>query len=172
MKTKKIISKIIATGIFSALIFVLTFFIKIPYGSIFSGYFNLSDSLILFATSIFGPFVGAISGIIGCCLADLASGYSIFIPFTFIAKGLESILCFLLFKIFNKRKYIKFISYFISPFIMVIVYFIAYMIINNDLNTSLISSSFDLLQGEINAAFALYLYILTSKSHLIGKLNY
>ena len=92
----EILYKIAYIAFLSALIFIATYFIKIPYFNN-SGYFNLSDGLIIFTSIYFGPIVGIFSSLISTSLADLLSGFAICIPFTIVAKGLESLLSFLLY---------------------------------------------------------------------------
>ena len=90
MKIRNLIYQISFTSILSALVFIATVFISIPYAG-GAGYFNLSDALILFSCAYFGPTVGLLSGIIGCSLGDLFLGYASCIPFTIFAKGIEAV---------------------------------------------------------------------------------
>lgn len=161
MKKQVLIKNISYIAIFSALTFVLTYFISIPYGG-GAGYFNLSDGLIIFITIYLGPVVGFFNGIIGTALGDLASGFANFIPFTIVAKGLESIATFLLFYFLRKTKYIKFISCLISPLFMVLTYFISY-IVQFGISYALTSSGFDLIQGVCGTVFSILLLLLFEK---------
>ena len=144
MNSKTVTKKIATTAIMAALTFVATVFISVPYGG-GAGYFNLSDAVILFSTIFFGPTVGICSGIIGTVLGDIAVGYAIFAPATLFAKGLEAVLCFVIFYLLRKTKYTKYISVFIAPIIMVLVYFITNCILN-EVNYALISLGFDCIQ--------------------------
>ena len=161
-----IISKISLTAIMTALIFVVTLFIQIPYPG--NGYFNFSDALILFTTIFIGPLEGFISGVISCCLVDFKSGYAMFVPFTFFAKGLESIVCFIIYFILRKTRFVKYISFYVGGIVMFITYFIAYIILN-DLNTALSLLPFDIVQGLVGASVGLILYLSLIKTNL--KLN-
>ena len=78
MKIRNLIYQISFTSILSALVFIATVFISIPYAG-GAGYFNLSDALILFSCAYFGPTVGLLSGIIGCSLGDLCNWYARFL---------------------------------------------------------------------------------------------
>lgn len=164
MKINVLIKQICNTALMSALIFVATYFISIPYfGGI--GYFNLSECLIIFSTIYFGPFVGILSGIIGCGLGDLAAGFANFIPFTIVAKGLEALLAFILYKILKDHKYLKYLSFF-TPFIaMVLTYFVSYIILYG-IEYALNSTLFDVVQGVIGGAVGLVLYKLFSSTYL------
>jgi len=167
MKTKKINNKklifhIVTTSVNAAIIFVLTFFVKIPYAN-GAGYFNFSDALILFSTAFFG--------IIGTCIADILSGYSAFAPFTALAKGLEALLFYVLLYLLKNRKYLKYISFFISPLIMVLVYFVSYILLFN-IEYALSSSIFDIVQGIVGGGFAIFLLNVLFKAHPKFLKNY
>jgi len=100
-------------------VMVITLFIRIPLPS--KGYFNLGDVAVVFAGLTLGSKRGWIAGGTGSALADIFSGYAIFAPLTFFAKGLEG-----LFAGFAKGK--KGFLYFLFPLmgvlIMVAVYFV------------------------------------------------
>lgn len=85
IKTRTLILKITLIALFSALIFVVSAFLSIPYAG-GAGYFNFSDLLILFSSATFSPEVGLISGIIGASMSDLYAGFANCIPFAIIAK--------------------------------------------------------------------------------------
>lgn len=152
-----------------ALVFVVTFFIKVPYSS--AGYFNISDAIILFTTAFFGPIEGLIAGIVGCALADLASGYANFIPFTILAKAMEAMLFFIIFYLLRKTKYVKFVSFFIAPLIMVATYFVSYIVLYN-LEYAYIAAPLDLLQGLLGSCLGLVIYLSFNKLKLPTRFNY
>lgn len=166
MKTKNVILKISFVAITSALIFIATAFITIPYaGGI--GYFNVSDGLIMFSTVFLGPIVGVCSAIIGCSFGDLYAGFANCIPFTILAKSLEAIVIFLLYSFLSKTKYLKYCSYFISPLFMVLVYIPYYLIYDDGKGVlALISSLFDLIQGVAGGVIGIALHQMLSKVHL------
>ena len=150
----------------SALIFIATRFIAVPYFNGI-GYFNLGDCLILFTSILIGPIEGIFSGIIGSVISDLTSGFSYFIPFTIFAKALEALVCYLLFYLLKKYKYIKYISFFIGPLFMVLIYFIAYYLLGG-VTYALTSSSFDLLQGVIASILSIILLELFKNFNIPG----
>jgi uncharacterized membrane protein len=76
-------------GIFTALTFVITFWIQIPIPAT-GGYINVGDIAVMFTALLFGPIIGGIAGGIGPMLADVFSGpYIIYAPATLIIKGIE-----------------------------------------------------------------------------------
>lgn len=62
--------KYVLTGLMTALVLCLTFFIKIPVPYT-SGYIHLGDSMIYLSVMILGPVYGAFASGIGSMLADL-----------------------------------------------------------------------------------------------------
>ncbi len=83
-------------ALFTALIFIATYFIAIPNG--FGGFFNLGDAFILLCAVCLNPISALIAGSIGSSIADLALGYASFVPFTIVIKGLLGLVAGLLFK--------------------------------------------------------------------------
>lgn len=77
---------IVMNGLMIALVFLVTFFTKIP-GPV--GPFNIGDAAIMVAAIILGRNSGMLAGALGSAAADLAMGYALFAPFTFVVKGLE-----------------------------------------------------------------------------------
>lgn len=82
LKTKDVV----VTGIMVALVFVLTFAIKVPV-PFTRGYVHLGDSIIFIAAILFGWKVGALAGGLGAALADLVGGYAYWIIPTLIIKS-------------------------------------------------------------------------------------
>ncbi len=75
-------------GLMIALVFLATRFTAIP-GPLPPGYINLGDAVIMAAAVLMGPVTALIAGAIGSMFADLAYGALIYMPVTFIVKGLE-----------------------------------------------------------------------------------
>ncbi|MHA2123928.1 MAG: ECF transporter S component [Promethearchaeota archaeon] len=94
-------------GIFTALNFVITYWLQIPIPAT-GGYINIGDTAVMFTALLFGPFIGGIAGGLGPMLADIFSPYVIYAPATLIIKGIEG---FLIGLISNPRKREKRISY-------------------------------------------------------------
>ncbi len=143
-KKRLIILKISLTALMTGLIYVITAFLPIPYAG-GSGYLNFSDGLIMFTTIFIGPIEGISSAIISCALADLTAGAANFIPFTIVAKGLEALVCYILFKLLKNHNILKYLSCLIAPLFMVLSYMVAYLIMFG--SEFLINSVFDLIQG-------------------------
>lgn len=80
--------KIVLNGLMIAVVFLTTYFTRFP-GPIPPGYINLGDAAILVAALLLGRKTGFIAGAVGSALADLAAGAFLFVPVTFIVKGIE-----------------------------------------------------------------------------------
>ena len=93
-KSRLSLYRLVFTGLFAALIFVGTFFFKIPT----IGYIHLGDGFIFIAASILPLPYAMAAAALGGGLADLLGGYAIWIPGTMIIKAL----CVVLFN--NKAK--------------------------------------------------------------------
>lgn len=90
--------KTIISGVFTAMIFVLTMFVKFPVAS---GYVHFGDALVYICASMLGPW-GIIAGAIGEGLADVAGGFAAYFPATVIVKALIA-LPFALFNTKNEK---------------------------------------------------------------------
>ena len=74
---------------FAGVSFALTLIIRIPIPAT-DGYFNIGDSVVMFAGLLFGPWIGFLVGACGPTLAD-AIGFPQFIFATAVVKGLEGL---------------------------------------------------------------------------------
>ena len=159
------IKRISLTAMFAALICILTYFIKIPT---FNGYINIGDCLILLVGILLPPIYSFFASAIGASLADALSGYFIYVPATFLIKGLMSVLAYF---IFNKlKKHIKInmsllISFIIAELVMVFGYYIFEGFIYGFI-ASLANILFNLVQGVVSLIIAYLLY-----NGLKGKLK-
>lgn len=79
------------SGIMAALVAIATFIVQIPNPAT-RGFINFGDIMIFVSALSFGPIVGGFAGSVGSAIADVASGYGYFAPFTFVIKGIEGAL--------------------------------------------------------------------------------
>ena len=77
--------KLTTTAVMIALTCVLTMVVRIPSPT--KGYINLGDCAVLISGWLLGPVYGPVAGGVGSALADLLSGYPIYIPGTLIIKA-------------------------------------------------------------------------------------
>ncbi len=86
---KKFSSKdLAAIGMGAATVAVTTMFLKVPTPAT-GGYLNLGDVVVIFLGLRLGWRNGFIASGLGSAIADLMCGYVVFMPVTFVAKGLE-----------------------------------------------------------------------------------
>ena len=79
------ILKLTTTAVMIALTCVLTMAVRIPSPT--KGYINLGDCAVLVSGWLLGPVYGPIAGGVGSALADLFSGYPIYVPGTLVIKA-------------------------------------------------------------------------------------
>ncbi|MBR3894369.1 MAG: ECF transporter S component [Clostridia bacterium] len=95
------IKKIVIAALMTALVCVATMIVKIP--SPMKGYLNLGDCIVLAAGWILPPGYGFLAAGLGSALADLFSGYAVYVPATFLIKGAMALIAFACFKLLNQR---------------------------------------------------------------------
>ena len=82
------IRRLVLSGLFIAIIFVLTAYLHIPTAK---GYIHIGDAMIFLSASLLPtPYAIAVSAI-GGALADALSGYWIWVPATAVIKGLTAL---------------------------------------------------------------------------------
>ncbi|MBO1264008.1 ECF transporter S component [Proteiniclasticum sp. SCR006] len=145
-------------GLIGALVFLGTYVLAFP---IPNGYLNLGDGFILISSVILGPFA-AVPAAIGSILADISAGYAMYVPFTFVIKGLVAYVPAMLLKgkkITWKTLVFPFAA---AELIMVAGYFIADTILW-DLG-GLAALPFNLLQGLFGLLIGLLGTVVVVKS--------
>ena len=89
------------TGLFAALGCVGTMVLQIPSPT--GGYMNLGDAVVILGAWLLGPVYGAVAGGVGPALADLLSGYAVYVPATLVIKALMALTAALLYRGLGKR---------------------------------------------------------------------
>lgn len=82
------VRKMALTGVFAAMIFVMTYFIKVPVAS---GYVHFGDALIYLSAGFIGGPWAMLAGAIGAGIADVIGGYAMYAPATIIIKALIAV---------------------------------------------------------------------------------
>lgn len=82
--------QLVLTAMLVTLVFVSTFFIniKLPIAAN-GGLVHLGSAMLFIIAIIFGPKKGAIAGAFGMALFDIFSGWTLWAPFSFLARGLQ-----------------------------------------------------------------------------------
>ncbi len=89
------------TGLFAALGCVGTMVLQIPSPT--GGYLNLGDTVVILGAWLLGPVYGAVAGGVGPAMADLLSGYAVYVPATLVIKAVMALTAALLYRALGKR---------------------------------------------------------------------
>lgn len=76
------------TGVFTALVFVMTMFVQVQIIPAQGGLVHLGNVPLFFAAAFFGKKVGALCGGLGMALSDLVTPWQIYAPISLIVVGL------------------------------------------------------------------------------------
>ena len=90
-KMNKSLKKLVMTALFAALACVATYIIHIPIPGT-NGYIHPGDAFVILSGVFLGPIYGMLAAAIGSALADLIGGYFIYVPITFVIKGLIALI--------------------------------------------------------------------------------
>ena len=101
-KSTVTLKKLVMAALFAALACVATMSIKIPTPGT-SGYIHPGDAIVILAGVVLGPAWGFLAGGIGSTMADLLGGYFVYVPITFVIKGLVSLCSALLYRKVGKN---------------------------------------------------------------------
>lgn len=103
------LKKLILAALFAALSCVATMSIRIPTPGT-SGYLHPGDAIVILSGVILGPVWGFLAGGIGSALSDLIGGYFIYVPITFVIKGLVALAAGLLYQKVGKNQKSRYIA--------------------------------------------------------------
>ena len=107
------LKKLILAALFAALSCVATMSIRIPTPGT-GGYIHPGDAIVILSGVILGPVWGFLAGGIGSALSDLISGYFIYVPITFVIKGLVALAAGLLYQKVGKNQKSRYIAVILS----------------------------------------------------------
>ncbi len=169
MKLKKIQS-LASSALFTAIICVATFIVKIPSPAT-NGYFNLGDCFVILSGLLLSPIYGALAAGLGSALADILSGYVQYVPATFIIKALMAFSVYFVFKAFRGKKnfFSKLCAGFTAEAIMVLGYF-GYEALILGYGLAAAGSVFsNVMQGIVGIVAALAISVAIDKSKTLSK---
>lgn len=107
MKTN--LKKLVMTALFAALACVATMSIRIPTPGT-NGYIHPGDAVVILSGIILGPVYGLLAGGIGSAMADLLGGYFVYVPITFVIKGLIALIAGLIYQKAGKTKTSRYVG--------------------------------------------------------------
>ena len=123
----KVVSKIVLTALFAALVYVATSIIRYPtFGT--QGYINIGDTIVLLSAWLIGGVYGALAAGIGSALADLLAQYVTYVPGTFIIKFLMALVAYLIFTAFKKTNINKVVAYILSGVVAELIIVFGYFL--------------------------------------------
>jgi uncharacterized membrane protein len=166
---------VILSGLFSAIVFVATYAVRIPLpGLATGGLIHLGNIALFTIAIIFGERYGAISGAFGMALFDVLSPWVIWAPGTFIIRGLMG---FLVGKIANghSRKgqslIFNLLAMIISGIWMIVGYFGYNLLLYGDWPAAVASIPGDMTQLAIGIIISLPLILSMNKSGVTKMLR-
>ena len=92
---------LVMTGLFAALGCVATMVLQVPSPT--GGYMNLGDTVVILGAYLLGPVWGAVAGGVGPALADLLSGYPMYVPATLVIKAVMGVVAAVLYRALGKK---------------------------------------------------------------------
>jgi len=113
--------RLVSSGLWAAIVTVATIVIAIPTPT--RGYVNLGDCFVDLGALILGGPWGAAAAAVGSAIADLAAGYSIYAPASFIIKGLMALVSFGVFKALSGKKSAPVLGALAAELVMLAGYF-------------------------------------------------
>lgn len=176
INSKELLLKLCVSGMFAALICVATMIIQIPSPAT-KGYLNFGDCFILIAAWVLGPVYGFAAGGIGSAMADLLSGYTLYVPGTFVIKGLIAVAAALIVRAFMKKNEKLRLPGFIvggitGEIIMVSGYYLyAATALGKGFATAFDSVPGNIVQGAFGVVLGVVLAQLIAKTHVLKKFS-
>ena len=140
---------LVMAGLFAALGCVATMVLQVPSPT--GGYMNLGDTVVILGAYLLGPVYGAIAGGVGPALADLLSGYGVYVPATLVIKALMGLTAALLYQALGKKPWALVACGAAAEAIMVV----GYWLFDGILMGSLAGSAAGLPSNFVQAAFGL-----------------
>lgn len=148
-------------GMMAALVFVATYFFKIPV-SVTQGYVHLGDGFILLGAALLGN-TAILAAAIGSMLADLLGGYTLYLLPTFVIKG-----CVAAVAVWGLSKHppvwLKVLLFLAAEAVMVLGYFLVeWLVLGYGLAAALGAVLPNMVQGLSGVIIAVVLVPLTKR---------
>ena len=103
------LKRLVLAALFAALACVATMSIRIPTPGT-NGYIHPGDAIVILSGVILGPVWGFLAGGIGSALSDLIGGYFMYVPVTFVIKGLIALVAGLIYEKIGKTQKSRYIA--------------------------------------------------------------
>lgn len=174
--TRDNIVKLCVSGMFAAMICVMTMVVEIRIGQ--DGFIHLGDCFILIAAWVLGPVYGFAAAGIGSFFADLFSGYTHYLPGTLVIKGLMALVAALIAHAFIKKSEKLRIPGFIASgivaeAIMVGGYYLYYgLLLGRGWAAALGKVPGNVLQGVSGVVLGVFISTVIAQTKLLKKVHY
>nr|WP_326185785.1 ECF transporter S component [uncultured Oscillibacter sp.] len=140
---------LVMTGLFAALGCVATMVLQVPSPT--GGYMNLGDTVVILGAYLLGPVWGAVAGGVGPALADLLSGYTMYVPATLVIKAMMGVLAAVLYRAMGKKAWGVPVCAVVAEIPMVV----GYWLFDGFLAGSLAGSAAGIPSNLVQAAFGI-----------------
>lgn len=146
------------TALFTAIVCIATMVINIPIPAT-KGYVNASEVAVFLSAILLPGGLGILAAGIGCALADLILGYTLYAPATLIIKALEASMAILFLR---KMKLPTIVAFILGCLFMPLGYFL-YETFLYGYQTAAVGALPNLLQGLFGAVAAGIIFPLIKK---------
>ena len=143
------------TALMAAVIFVVTFAVRIPMPIAAGGYLNIGDAAVYIAASLLGGPWGMLAAGAGSALADLSAGYAIYALPTAAVKGAMGLVCG---RLMERAGFARFIVASIIGGAIMTGGYAAFDIALFNVNQALAGAPFNMIQWGCGVAVAAALY--------------
>ena len=149
------VTKLTTVALMAAVVFVVTYMIRIPMPIASGGYINIGDAPIYIAASLLGFPGGMIAAAIGSAIADLSAGYVFYIIPTAIVKGLMGLVCG---KLMEREGFARFLTAAVIGGAIMVGGYAAFEAALFNINHALAAIPFNLIQWACGVAVAAAFY--------------
>ena len=163
-KTMNPLLRLVMTGVLMALACVATMVIQIPSPT--HGYMNLGDCVVLLSGCLLGPVDGAVAGGVGSALADLLSGYAVYVPGTLVIKAVMAALAGILYR--RSRKLLP-VGAVLAELVMIVGYWLYDGILMGSLAGSAAGIPSNIIQGVFGGVCGVALVAALSRVPQVKK---
>ena len=163
-KTMPQLLRLVMTGVLMALACVATMVIQIPSPT--HGYMNLGDCVVLLSGCLLGPVYGAVAGGVGSALADLLSGYAVYVPGTLVIKAVMAALAGTLYR--RSRKLLP-VGAVLAELVMIVGYWLYDGFLMGSLAGSAAGIPSNIIQGVFGGVCGVALVAALSRVPQIRK---
>ena len=157
--------KIIMCGLFAAFVFLGTL-VSVPLPAY--GYINIGDAFVLLSGALLGP-VGFLAAAIGSSLADIALGFAVYAPATFIIKFSVAAVIFAIHS--KKGKAVWFIIGSVTAEIVMVLGYLLFEWALYGFAGAILGILGNIIQGICNIVIAFVLSLCLNKLGISKRIN-